>query len=105
MEKGKEKKKKRDSQVILIGGEHHPAAGQVPRGLSTHAASQALSQPAGAAVLGKTSLSGDGGLHTFACKGRVGGELLLRPLAPAVWLHLRAVTWRKKLRVPVGKSL
>lgn len=29
----------------------------------------------------------------------------IHPSTPAVWLHLRAVTRRKKLRVPVGKSL
>lgn len=47
-----------------------------------------------------------GGLHSFSCRGRVGGEqLLIQPSTPAVWLHLRAVTRRKKLRVPVGKSL
>lgn len=38
-------------------------------------------------------------------KGEREEQLLHAPLTPEVWLHLRAVTWRKKLRVPVGKSL
>lgn len=73
-EKGKEKKKKRNSQVILIGGEHLPAASRVPRGPSTHAASQALSQPAGAAVLGEPCFLEMGVCILLLAKGELEGS-------------------------------
>lgn len=38
-------------------------------------------------------------------KGEWGSSSSFHPSAPEVWLHPRAVTRRKKLRVPVGKSL
>lgn len=72
--KEKKKKKKRNSQVILIGGEHHPAASRVPRGPSTHAASQALSQPAGAAVLGEPCFLEMGVCILLLAKGELEGS-------------------------------
>lgn len=73
--------------------------------LGAHTVSQATSRPLGTAVLGK-KVSLLGVCIVLLAKGeREGSSSSIQPSTPAVWLHLRAVTRRKKLRVPVGKSL